>query len=135
MADGKRIGSPSVAGDLGMPALGVDGDGNYQAQSVNSSGQSVVAPAVPSTFVCGRKTIAAAGTEEALGATQALTQGVWIKALPTNTGLAYVGKNPVTSGTGYPLAAGEQVFVPTDDIADVFIDVATNGEGVAYLGA
>ena len=90
----------------------------------------------PATFYFGRKTIATAGTEEAIATTQALAAGIiYIKALPTNTGYVYVGKDPVTSSTGYPLLAGEEIVILTDNLLDVFVDVSVNGEGVAYLGS
>lgn len=90
----------------------------------------------PTTFYFGRLAVTTAGTELVLATAQALTAGVvFIKALHTNTGYAYVGKNPVTSSTGYPLLAGEEVVILTDNLADIFVDVSVNGEGVAYLGS
>lgn len=89
----------------------------------------------PSTLVHGQNTVAAAGTEEDLATTQALEQGVYVKALAANTGLVYVGSGTVSSADGYELSAGEQVFIPVADIATVAIDAAVNGEGVSYIGA
>lgn len=87
----------------------------------------------PSTFYHGQTTVTTAGTEVALGSSQALIVGqITIKALHANTGWIYVGKNPVTSSTGFVLDAGESTVIMTDNIADVFIDSSVNGEGVSY---
>ena len=92
-----------------------------------------VSIAIPSSIYHGQKTIASAGTEEAIGSSQAISSGVTVKALAGNTGIVYVGANPVTSSTGFELSAGEQVFLEVANIATVFIDVATNDDGVSYV--
>lgn len=94
-----------------------------------------VSVAAPAAIVHGQKTVATAGTEEALGSSTALTSGVRIKALHANTGWVYVGANPVTSTTGFVLDAGEEVFLEVANLATVYIDVSVNGEGVSYIGA
>jgi len=96
------------------------------------AGVVTVSPAA--TIVHGKTVVAAAGTEVALGASTVLTYGVRIKALAANTNNVYVGANPVTSLTGFVLDAGEEVFVEVANLATVFIDVDTNGEGVTYIG-
>jgi hypothetical protein len=84
----------------------------------------------------GQNTVAAAGTAEALGS-QVIAGPLLVKALPSNTGLVYVGNdgaNDVTSSNGYPLAAGEQLILEhVANLANVYIDSAVNGEGVAWL--
>lgn len=85
----------------------------------------------------GQKTVATAGTELALASTQALFVGmVTIKALHANTGWVYVGKNPVTLTTGYVLDAGEVLTLANvANLADIYIDVSVNGEGVSYIAS
>lgn len=108
---------------------------NAVFDSVNSRLKvGVGAVTLPSALVHGQKTVTTAGTEVALGASTALTSGVRVKALHANTGYVYVGANPVTSTTGFVLDAGEEVFVETDNLADVYIDVSVNGEGASYIG-
>jgi len=87
----------------------------------------------PSTVYYGRKAVAAAGTDVALAASQALASGVQIKALWANTGYIYVGTEGVAAATGFELAAGESVFIATDNLALVWLDAAVNGEGVSYI--
>jgi hypothetical protein len=89
--------------------------------------------ATPSTIYHGQTTVTTAGTEVTLGSSQALTQGAWIKALHANTGMIYVGANPVTSSTGFVLDAGESIFVPVDNRTTIFVDSSVNGEGVSYV--
>lgn len=91
--------------------------------------------AIPSTLVHGKTTVTTAGTEVALGASTTLLSGVHVKALSANTGLVYVGANPVTSTTGYQLAAGEEVFIEIANLATIYVDAAVNGEGVTYIGS
>jgi len=56
-----------------------------------------------------------------------------VKGLPSNSGNAYVGPAGVTTGTGYPLAAGEETTLDVSDVASVYVDVDTGGEGVAWV--
>jgi len=95
----------------------------------------VLSVAIPATIYHGQKTVTTAGTEVALASSQAILSGVRIKALAANTGIIYVGANPVTSTTGFALAAGEEVFVEVANLATVFIDSSVNGEGVSYIAS
>ena len=88
----------------------------------------------------GRKTVTTAGTELPIvaAASSFIVAGpVVVKALPTNTGLVYVGNagdGTVSSSTGYPLAAGEQVFFNfVSTLSEILVDAAVNGEGLAWL--
>ena len=84
----------------------------------------------------GQKTITTAGAALALGSQQ-VNAPLLVKALPTNTGLVYVGNDgaaDVTSANGYPLSAGDQViFEHVSDLNAVILDSAVNGEGAAWL--
>jgi len=103
--------------------------------SAAAGGFAIGALAVPTAIVHGQKTVATAGTEEALGGSTTLYSGVRIKALHANTGWVYVGANPVTSATGFVLDAGEECFLEVANLATVYVDVSVNGEGVSYIGA
>jgi hypothetical protein len=84
----------------------------------------------------GQNTVAAAGTAEALG-TVNIDGPLMVKALTTNTGLVYIGNDgagDVTSANGLPLLAGDAVvFNYVGNLSTLYIDSATNGEGVAWL--
>lgn len=89
----------------------------------------------PTTLIHGVKTVTTAGTEVALTTTKMLKSGVTIKALGANTGIIYVGLNPVTSSTGFPLLAGESIFIEIHNPTLIYIDASVNGEGVSYIGS
>jgi hypothetical protein len=85
----------------------------------------------------GQKTVAAAGTAEALSASNKVQCALAIKGLTANTGLVYIGNDgsgAVSSSTGFPLAAGDTIILEyVDDLASIWVDSAVNGEGVAWI--
>lgn len=85
-----------------------------------------------SSIVAAAKDVTTAGTAEALASTQ-LCLAVTVRAKSANTGNVYVGGSAVDSTDGFPLAAGEAITLFVQDLADVYLDVDTNGEGVVYL--
>lgn len=84
----------------------------------------------------GRKVVAAAGTAEALAASTPIKR-VHIQALESNTDMVVVGGATVVaaSGTrrGIALVAGQSVTLQIDDLAKIYVDAVTNGEGVSYV--
>lgn len=86
----------------------------------------------PTTVYNGQKTVTTAGTQEALASATTI-ESVTIKALAANTNNVYVGDSSVSSSNGFVLDAGEAVSLDIADLATVYIDVDTNGEGVSYL--
>lgn len=82
---------------------------------------------------------------EALASTQVVRTGVRIKALATNTGVVYVGlSSGVTTSTGYPLSAGEELALDvgvfrdvasnTGDLANIYVIGSAANQAVAYYG-
>ena len=96
------------------------------------TGTSTVIEATPGTILSGRNTVAVAGTQEPLAGSTAIL-GVTIKALRTNTNNIYVGDSTVSSATGLVLRRGASVSLAFDNLADIYIDADTSGEGVTYL--
>jgi hypothetical protein len=84
----------------------------------------------------GQKTVAAAGTAEALGSAQ-VSAPLMVKALDTNTGKIYIGNDgsgDVDSSNGFILLANELVlFDWVGNLASIMVDASVNGEGVAWL--
>jgi hypothetical protein len=84
----------------------------------------------------GRKVVAAAGTAESLSSSTAIIQGVLVTAETDNTGTVVIGDSGVVAALatrkGTPLLAGDSTWVPIADLASVFVDVTTNGDGVTY---
>jgi hypothetical protein len=84
----------------------------------------------------GVKVVAAAGTDEALAASTA-AKWVMIQAQTDNLNKVAVGATgvdaTVATGTGVLLDPGDVVTIPCDNLADIFVDALTSGEGVRYV--
>lgn len=84
----------------------------------------------------GVKTVASAGTDEALVGSATPAKWVTVQAQSDNTGSIAIGGSGVdateATGTGISLAAGESVTLPVNDLADVHVDATTSGDGVRY---
>lgn len=98
--------------------------------SISDNGQPVYGKDV---LAFGRTTVATAGTEQSLATNNSNATGVFIKALAGNTGIVYIGDSTVTSSNGYELSAGEEIFLPIANTAAIYVDAATNGDGVCYF--
>ena len=83
----------------------------------------------------GRKTVAAAGTAEALAAST-VCKRVDIQALSTNTGIVVVGGSTVVAAAGtrrgIALEAKQVYSFSIDDLAKIYLDVTVPGEGVSF---
>ncbi len=81
------------------------------------------------------KTVTATGTAEAIVSATRRVKSVVIIAKTGNIGQVYVGGSNVTTSTNDGLDAGETLSIEAVnwlDLADIFIDVDTNGEGVDF---
>lgn len=61
----------------------------------------------------------------------------WIKALPGNTGIIYVGNvdGDVSSSNGFPLSAGEVIYCNISGLDALWFDASISGEKVAWFKA
>lgn len=82
----------------------------------------------------GQTTVTTAGTRVVLGA-GTLTTGVIVRAKDVNAGYIYLGNSTVTSANGMILLPGESTSVAIDNLNKLFIDSASNGDGVSYIGS
>jgi len=84
------------------------------------------------TLLSSEKTVTTSGTAEALAATDKVN-GVLVIAKTGNTGQVYVGGSDVATTTNDGLDAGDALELPGWlDLADIYIDVDTSGEGVDF---
>lgn len=113
--------SSTISIDDGGGSITVDGTISSNLNALGSVGS-------------GKTTVTTAGTRVALGSSTT-TASVTIKALISNTGLIYVGNNTVASTNGFQLSPGDTVSIDTDNLTDINIDSAVNGEGVTYIYA
>ncbi|OHD79803.1 MAG: hypothetical protein A3J97_11060 [Spirochaetes bacterium RIFOXYC1_FULL_54_7] len=85
----------------------------------------------------GQVTVSTAGT--AVPCTTAGVSGAgsfYIKALPANTGVIYVGTtggSDVTSSNGYPLSALDAILVTVTSLSELYVDATVSGEGIAWF--
>ncbi len=85
-------------------------------------------------IMAGEKTVAAAGTAEALSSTKRV-KALTIVAKAGNTGQVYFGGADVSNSTNDGLDAKESVNFEAEgwmDLADIYIDCDVNGEGVDF---
>ena len=84
----------------------------------------------------GQKTVAAAGTAEAMG-TALIHGALMVKALVGNAGSVYLGNDgagDVTSSNGLELAAGDVAILDTvSSLSALILDADINGEGVSWM--
>jgi hypothetical protein len=82
----------------------------------------------------GQITVTTAGTE--VRGTSEYGSFFAVKALPANVGIMYIGNNgddTVSSTTGYPLSAGDEVILELDNLNQMWVDASINGEKVAWI--
>ena len=91
----------------------------------------IQAIAQPTGFTAGRLGLSATTT---LGAFT-LQSGVHIKSDLVNTGTVFVGfNNAVGSGVGFPLYAGDQIFIETNQMSNVSLASNPTGATVYFIG-
>lgn len=87
-----------------------------------------------SKILTGQITITSANVAKALG-DGSVNEMVYVKAHPSNTANIFVGNNgssTVTSGTGYPLAAGDTIAFDVGDLGDIYIVAASTGQTACW---
>lgn len=114
----------------------VVGTRSLNVQIASFTAASLPPPDGYSTIGDGRKTVATAGTAEALVGSATPAKKVEIQALFSNTQRLAVGASTVdeTAGSerGTILLPGSSFTLYLEDLADIFVDVNVNGEGVSY---
>ena len=97
-----------------------------------------MATSVAGQFVFGTKDVATAGTQVQLDATTSrLLRSLLIIAHSDNAGRIFYGGSDVDASTQKGLQAGESMTlqgVEPFEIGDIWIDAATNGDGVDFVG-
>lgn len=118
-----------------VPGTGPNGQTTIKAQATVS-----IDPATGSASsggTSGRAAIAFRQTCTASAvamASNALQNGVVIKALSTNGGTAYLGPAGVTTSTGYPLAAGEAISYGVANTSQLYLICSDTSSVIAVTG-
>jgi hypothetical protein len=86
-------------------------------------------------LLSGEKTVATAGTAEPLVGASQRVKSVVIIAKSGNTNRVYLGGSDVAAATNDGLGAGASLNIEAEgwlDLADIYLDVDTSGEGVDF---
>ena len=67
-------------------------------------------------------------------ASNALVNGVVIKALSTNVATLYLGPSGVTTGNGYPLDPGEAISYGATNLNAIYLIGVNTTDAIAYTG-
>jgi hypothetical protein len=95
----------------------------------------VIKESDPDTLRFGAKQFGTDAVQITATATK-LGQGVWIKALAGNSNTVYVGSSSaVVSSSGYPLAAGAELFVPINDLSKVWLIGGASDQEIRYVAS
>lgn len=84
--------------------------------------------AIPVTLIDGTKTVALIATPEALS-TARFVRAVAVQAMRTNATSVFVGN---ATSQNWELVAGASLSLSIENLADVFVRVLTNGNGVNF---
>lgn len=123
----------SVPVSIETPAIAYDTINNLFYVKIAAGGTATPTTySPPSTLLAGHKDVSAAATPEALAASTTVLNSVLVQAKTDNTGNVFVGNSTVQY---VELAPGDSKVLVVDDLAKIYIKVATNGDGVNYIGS
>ena len=87
------------------------------------------------TLVMGQQTIEVVGTAEALASsTDTPLVALVVKPLDANLNAVYLGSATVTSANGFEVSTGVVAEIRVDNLADVYINGKSVGDGISYVG-
>lgn len=87
----------------------------------------------------GNVTTASAAALQLTATDTPLQKGVEVSADTTNAGVLYVGSSALTAGSaaatdGFPLSPGARLFLPVDNLTDVWFRAAGSGYKAHFIG-
>lgn len=90
----------------------------------------------PTTVRYGQNTDVDQAAEQVTASSGVLVNGMFIKALSTNTGIIYVGSdNSVTASNGYELLAGDSVFISCNNQNIPYVIASVDNQKVSFIGS
>jgi len=111
--------------------VGIEDNAGTQVDPATSSDVQAVESAVGDESTASQE----ADSSLSRGSTTSLGSGAEVRALPTNSGNAYVWISSGSKSESRILTPGDEVFLPTSDLSNVIVDVDTGGEGVSVVAA
>jgi len=116
-------------------SLLVDYGGESKRLTANTSGELLVEvssdSSIPTTMGDGAKAVTTAGTQVVLASSTACKR-VYITGKAANTNKIYIGGSSISSSTGTFIYASQTIIIDTSNLANIWIDADTNGEGVQF---
>lgn len=89
----------------------------------------------PSELFCGVNADVDASAEQLTTVSTPLQVGVTLRADLANTDIVYIISSAAgTISTGYPLEAGDERFIPIDDLNKVWLIGGAANQSVRYIG-
>ena len=85
------------------------------------------------TFYTGAKTVGTTPVQLTVGLD--IQKGIRIKAPSSNSGIVYVTRQGGTTATGFPLDAGDEVFIPVGEIPDIYLVASQVSQEIRWLAA
>jgi hypothetical protein len=77
-------------------------------------------------------TVPAAGTAVQIDSDTSIRE-YYIRALPGNTGVVYLGDSNVSASNGLPLAKADGPIFYNGRLSELYVDAATNDDGIGWL--
>lgn len=111
---------------------------NFQVKEVDfwqvasTGGELITKYQPPTTLLAGEKVVADGDTPEALAASTGVVNSVLVQAKSDNTGEVYIGN---AAGQYVELNPLDAPVLVIDDLANIYIDVVIDGDGVNYVGS
>jgi hypothetical protein len=113
----------------GVNAFVTNVNANGQASAANSA--PVVLATPPATILAGQQAVTATGTALA---SNALTHGLCVQALSTNSISVFVGPSGVTTSTGIELPAKSSYCIGVANSNAIYVVASTTGASVTWSG-
>ena len=88
----------------------------------------------------GAKSAIGTSAVKVVASSQSAQSGVMLRADKANTDIVYIGTSTVTAGTvdatdGFPLSAGDIMFIPVVDVSLIFAIAASGTQRVFWMEA
>lgn len=95
-------------------------------------------PRTERTIRTGRLSSIGTSAVQLISTTTGCNQGVTIKADANNAGVVYIGRSTVTANSadgtdGFPLAAGEEIFIPCEDVSYLYAIASTTAQKIFWI--
>jgi len=118
-----------------VPVILIDQSGReYAIDVAGGGGGTTTSSDIGTTPVSGQLVLAATNTQEPLGSSQSVKNGLIIQALSGNSNNIYIGASGLNANSGFELQAGQATSIAIDNVASVYV-YGTKDDGVCYISS